>query len=340
MKKNLLFGTLILCGAINAQTTLTQANHAPVNGDMYGTKQCDSTGITPGGSGASVLWNYATLNIRNQAIFANNYTVTTSSNASFNPANVKAAPNSSNSAYYLASAGDLKYYGGDMVVSGQVATIGYTVPAVVAKYPMALNTFTGSTTSGTLSVIGQSGTFSGNCYVVADGTGTIALPGKTFTATTRVVTTQSLSYSAGSFVNGTISQLTYDYYSIGNFKTPVFTISSSTITSSLGPPTTQTLVTVNKNYLVVTGINENTNTITDLSVYPNPTTDFITLKTQNNAAKAVNVYDLTGKKLTTYLFENGESSFSTLNLVSGIYFYEIKDNANQSLSNGKFAVSH
>ena len=87
-------------------------------------------------------------------------------------------------------------------------------------------------------------------------------------------------------------------------------------------------------------MNENTNIVTDLSVYPNPTTDFITLKTKNSAAKAVNVYDLTGKKLTTYLFENGEASFSTLSLVSGIYFYEIKDNANQSLSNGKFAVSH
>jgi hypothetical protein len=57
MKKFYLGILLIFLGLslFKAQTILTQNNHAPVIGDVYKTRQCDSS-ITPGASGAGATW--------------------------------------------------------------------------------------------------------------------------------------------------------------------------------------------------------------------------------------------------------------------------------------------
>jgi len=337
MRKILLFSSVIISGAFNAQVTLTQANHAPANGETYSMLPSTSIISGPGASGASVMWNFATITLTSTA---NAYTASTNANTSFTPANVVVA-NSTESSYYLSSSNDLKYYGGNQTLSGFPVTLTYTSPAIYAKYPMTITTTSSNPIGGSISG-GGSGSFTGNSTAVANGQGTLMLPGKTYTNVLRVLATQTINFAIPAFLisNGVLNQDVYNFYVPGK-KNPVLSIIVSTVVAPpiAAAPSTNTVILVASDYLV-TGLNENTSNITDLLVYPNPATNFINLTTQSNDAKTVVVYDLTGKKLDTQNFSNKLATIKTTNLLSGIYFYEIKDNANQTLKSGKFSVSH
>jgi hypothetical protein len=59
--KVLLFSILLLTTHAMAQPTLTAMTNNPVAGDNFTAVTCDTTGVTPGVSGAGVAWDYHTL---------------------------------------------------------------------------------------------------------------------------------------------------------------------------------------------------------------------------------------------------------------------------------------
>ncbi|MCW3083448.1 MAG: hypothetical protein JWP12_814 [Bacteroidetes bacterium] len=76
-----------------------------------------------------------------------------------------------------------------------------------------------------------------------------------------------------------------------------------------------------------------------VSVYPNPATNKITLEC-SVTAKMVEVTDLTGRKVGTYMMNNNKVEVETSGYSNGIYMYNVYDTHGVSLNRGKFQVSN
>jgi len=335
MKKILLSLTFLSSLAVNAQT-LTQANHTPSFWDLtYSTYQCDTiaSGV-PGATGASAVWNYTPVV---HTSILNTYTTALSTNASFSPADAVVSSSASNASYYkTSSTTDLAYYGGNISVNGVSAIVKYSAPAIVAAYPMSLNTTTTSVTSGTVNVTSPfpiTAPFTGNCHVIADATGILNLPGRSYNDIIRLTTTQNITATG----TATINLVTYDYYSPSSSKAPILSVQSSVIASFSGT-SSQTITTLQKDYVAV-GIKEAKVNSNSVSVYPNPASSAISFTTAQPEVARIMIYDITGKLVTSELFEDETSKLNVSSFNDGIYLYTILGKNNQVLNTGKFNVS-
>ena len=335
MKKiYLAFFTLLTGLSLNAQ--LTDANHSPVAGEVFSTYQCDSLGVTPGASGASTLWNFATITTHSSVV--NNYTAAVNSNTLYPSPGVSVASALSNMSYYKASLSDLRYWGGNITVGGVAASLVYSTSAITAVYPMNFNSTGSSITSGSISIpaVSQTGTFTGNSEALADGTGTLVIPTGTFNNVIRVVTSQTINFNV-QLGAGTVNQKNYEYFNVGT-KEALFTITTSTITAPLVGTSTQTLITRTKP--VTVGIKENKQALIELSVYPNPSSTTVNFVTESAEAKQILVYDVTGKLVEKQNFTDGKLKLDVSGYSAGLFMYTVIGNNNQTLKTGKVTVSH
>ena len=80
---------------------------------------------------------------------------------------------------------------------------------------------------------------------------------------------------------------------------------------------------------VVTGIPEAKGISLNVSAYPNPTTDFITVKVENYETTNLlyQVYDINGKLLQTVKATGDETQIQTSNLAPANYFVKVLDNS-------------
>ena len=333
--KKIYLSIITTLAAFSVSAQLTDANHSPVAGDMFSAYQCDSTSISAGASGAGATWNYAAIATRSSIV--NNYTAAVNSNASYPQPGVAVASALSNMSYYKSSAASLNYWGGNIQVGVIAATLIYTSPAVIAAYPMSLNTTSTSATNGSISIpaIAQSGTFTGNSSTIADGSGTLVLPSGTYTNVLRVVTSQTINFTV-QLGAGSVNQKNYEYFKVG-VKEALFSINTSTIVSPAGT-STQTLVTRTKP--LITSLNENKAVAFELGVYPNPSSTTVNFVTENAEAKQVVVYDITGKLVEKQNLTEGKLKLDVSNYNTGLYMYSVIGNANQTLKSGKITVSH
>jgi len=209
-----------------ADAQLTTAIHAPVAGELYQRYQCDSTGIQPGPAGANVLWNFS---VATRSSVNHSYTAAVSSN--FQPATVSLESDKSREDHYRISPVTLQDFSSSfLLATSYYVNLNYISPSVKARYPMSLNTTSTAATSGFISaimIIPQAGTFIGTCTTLADGTGTLILPGITYTKVIRVVNTKAISFAMS--YNGTIVLKNYEFYADG-VKQPVFSIFTATLT--------------------------------------------------------------------------------------------------------------
>ncbi len=335
MKKVLLSISLLASAVfVNAQT-LTQLNHTPFAFDApFTTNQCDSTNISPGASGSGATWSYTPI-VHNS--IANTYITSFSSNGAFNPADAVVSSASNASYYITTSTTKLSYYGGNISINGFVGVVKYASPAIVAIYPMSLNTTTTSTTNGTITLsqpFPVTAAFNGNCTTTADASGTLALPTRTFTNILRLATTQNLIATG----TATINLLTYDYYAVGSSRSPILTIQTSTLTSSFGSPSSQTVTTLQKNYTTV-GVKETKSSKQNVSVYPNPASGQLNISVNGVEVSTISILDLTGKTVYTEPFDGVTKSINVSQLNEGIYFYNILDKEYQVTATGKFNIS-
>ena len=79
---------------------------------------------------------------------------------------------------------------------------------------------------------------------------------------------------------------------------------------------------------VVSGVDETENINLILSAYPNPTTDFLTLKIDASSTLSIQsmshqLYDISGKLLESKKIEGNETSIDMKNLVPAIYFLKV-----------------
>lgn len=72
----------------------------------------------------------------------------------------------------------------------------------------------------------------------------------------------------------------------------------------------------------------------DLSVYPNPTTEYISVNDNNDAVGFVAIFNLVGKKVKEFDFIKGESLF-VADLPKGMYLVQLQDRGRQVIKTQK-----
>jgi len=333
--KTIILSIFTFIGLATTAQTLTYANHSPAWGNIpFQTAQCDSTGIAPGAAGAGISWNYTPTNLHSLKTYTTSNTMP--GNTNYPSANVSVYSSTTDVAYHNTNTNSYNYYGGNLVINSFALNVVYSSPALYASYPMSLNSSTTSATSGTVNLTSPfavTQAFTGNCSVLADATGTLNLPGKTFNDIIRVVTSQTLVAGAAA----TVYLVNYDYYSPSASKAPIYSIQTSTINAAFQPSSTQTITTVLNNWTVV-GVEEAQTSKIELSVFPNPATTFINFSTASLEATKVIAFDMTGKVVATEIMEMGKTKMNIANLASGVYMYQVTNKNNQTLTTGKFNV--
>jgi hypothetical protein len=327
MKKiyTLIAAAFSIC-SMNAQI-LTQSNHAPIVGDVFQTVDCSSVGINPGGNGVAQTWNYSAMSVLTNTVTNTGVTVASTGSASSYPSASVAIQSGTANLFYSANSTNLYYWGGDIKVGGQNVTMAYTSAAIYASYPMAFGTTASSTVAGTNNSIAGPGTFSGSNTVTASGTGTLMLPGGyNFSNVLKVTTSTAMTFTTG-FGNGTYSQNKYDYYSSLS-KYPLLSITNETI-SSLAGTTTETVVTVNNNYKTVGVAEIGNETLTNVTVYPNPAKDNISIKfnNENSEFASFQLVNVLGQSIRQQSIPSvkGETvhNLNLNGIESGIYFVKL-----------------
>lgn len=348
--KKLYFSLFSVFAGLSSYAQFTQANHAPAAGDTWSTYQCDSTGVVPGTPGTGKLWNFASIPTRS-AIVVNYAASASSGNAAYASANVSVSASNNNTWFYGSGVSQLDFYGGSFSLNGIAGERIFTSPALAANYPMSLNQPMTSVTGGSINVtspLSSSGSFSGSANVVADATGTMVLPGTlgTFTSVTRMVYSLNTNFTVsvfGSPVNGTLTETFHHYYQSG-IKAPIFSISSATATIPSFTTASQTIVTRNKDAVGTSttgstvGLSEQV--LTEVNVFPNPSSGFVNFAVNVSKAATVAVYDITGKQVEKLILSEGTARLDVSGYTSGMYIYSVSDSKGKVLKTGKLAVSH
>ena len=86
--------------------------------------------------------------------------------------------------------------------------------------------------------------------------------------------------------------------------------------------------------LVTMAVQAQNSSKADLSVFPNPTTEYISITDHNDAVGHIAIFNLVGKKVKEFEFVKGESFF-VADLPKGMYLVQIQDRARQVLKTQK-----
>jgi hypothetical protein len=88
------------------------------------------------------------------------------------------------------------------------------------------------------------------------------------------------------------------------------------------------------------GIKESTKLFgTEVKAYPNPATSFVTISSTSDLAVSVDVFDITGKKITDGTFDDRKVRIETAGLAEGLYLYSVKDKDKKVIATGKVNVT-
>jgi hypothetical protein len=68
----------------------------------------------------------------------------------------------------------------------------------------------------------------------------------------------------------------------------------------------------------------------DLAVYPNPSTEFISVVDQNDAVGHLAIFNLMGRKVREFEF-NKHERYSVADLPKGLYLVQVQDKAGKTL---------
>ena len=86
--------------------------------------------------------------------------------------------------------------------------------------------------------------------------------------------------------------------------------------------------------LVGAALSAQNNRKPDLSVFPNPATEYISVQDNNDAVGFLSVYNLVGKKVKEFEFVKGEQ-YHISDLPKGMYLVQILDRSKRNLTTQK-----
>ncbi|MCE9539246.1 MAG: T9SS type A sorting domain-containing protein [Bacteroidetes bacterium] len=85
--------------------------------------------------------------------------------------------------------------------------------------------------------------------------------------------------------------------------------------------------------------NEINSRINNVIVYPNPSTNNISIVASSVDAAIIRITDITGRLIGTYSMTDNEANIQTSTFASGIYIYSILDQKKNVMSRGRFEIT-
>jgi hypothetical protein len=202
------------------------------------------------------------------------------------------------------------------------------------NYPYALGNSLTDTFDGMLSFtyagIPQNPSCTGNVYTSVDGQGTLLLPsGSSISNVLRYQTTDSIFATVNFLGNDIPIELVrnqYEYYDLANNTLPVFMYTRVIIQAqgATAPINKQTIVL--SSVLPTAFVGLENNSMSNLSMYPNPSDGMIRFNGIMGEA-TIEIYDLSGKKVVTQANLISGAEVNTGNLEAGMYTVLVHDAA-------------
>jgi hypothetical protein len=335
-----LFTALGFSAAALAQPTLTSANFAYAVSDNQLYYVADTNSLVDPTTGANVVFSYTGL--RGYGLTQNQFIInpaTTTYGTTFPTADYADTSNavSTNTRYS-------EIIGTDSIINlGFVANVP-TYGDIIAEYsynPEVLMTFPFNYSnnftdiySGTFTVQGQSTDGNGTVTVDADSWGQLQLPTITIDSVLRVrsveyVITDTLviPFPPITILPVEINAEYINYYKPSLSKFPILSYIAGTITQE-GTTLDSTQRFVSQYPLFGVNVNEITNNLVNLNIYPNPTNKnntILTLELEKNSAVKIELMNKLGQHIRTVYNDQvsqgiNNINVNTINLASGIYF--------------------
>lgn len=295
-----LFGMLLGFHAYSQNLVLTQAAYEPAIGDSSFYNVMDSSamlsGLPNGVTGSLCNWDFSTL-------------VATPIKANSSYADPLSVPEASAfpACNLVQKQGSLRnYYRSVSSPSPQTEMLGlnsssinltFTNTAVIAKFPIGLGSSFSDNIAGTF-VFSVSGNFTGTVSTVADGSGSLWLPGgQALHNVLRVKSVQTLNLLLGFLPFGTAKQVVYNYFHASQ-KFPVLNVTYSSLQLfGSTTPSTSVVITGNSKSIYMS-LEESEWKEEAVSLYPNPVSDLLHLELDKSLqVKRISCIDARGAML-------------------------------------------
>jgi hypothetical protein len=336
MKKiSIILITIVLFfSKINAQITISQSD-MPSNGDTirYSNASLSSLSFTPNLTGGSYTWNFNTLSKTSQDIYEYKSSTSTAyllyffgkiglktddiSISSFSLTNIYS--------FYTKNSSLFKTEGQGYSYNSIPLANNYIDDDEIYQFPLNFGDKDSSTFyfNYNLSAITSSLNYAQAGYRIneVDGYGSIVTPYSTYTNVLRVKTTlvSHDSIKILSFpINTTRKTITYKWLS-NTEKIPVLEISGTLLGSSY----TINSIKYRDKVQITSGIFESDKALVGATVYPNPFSDFLSLKSENINLE-YKIVDINGREILSGSFSNLENKNTEL-LPKGVYFVTISN---------------
>ena len=348
MTKNVLFiSALILSGMANSQVTITEANVAGPTDLVTQSNDTLPTVASPTG-GADQIWDYSTGLVAHEE---NSMTFSSpgwlNNAASFPTSNLAAVDQTGFEIYFINDASSMRMVGvaGDFFGSG-TDNIVLTNPAEeILRFPANYNdahttssiqrfSFLGSDVGAPVDSI-VSKTYR-TTDVLIDAWGSMTTPYGTFevlrVSETAVITDSAWAYTFGfeSLVqNGENTEYTYAFWSDDpTTRFPVMEMRHDNAGNVLNVEWLQSEPSVELNAL----------TLENVIVYPNPTSDQLTIEFNNDDVSSLEVLSINGTLMFSSLITSKKETIDVSKLEKGTYFYKLLNDKHDIISTNKFIV--
>jgi hypothetical protein len=323
--------------------------------------------ITIGGGGASQTWNFSTLNedVLDTLSFKNPAPLPGSSNFPLSNIGMVDTDQDSSWIFLTKNGAGLFIDGSYQIQQGQATVLSFV--ATIISFPSTMGTNFNGTWSGTIggfdvSAFGlgldslkvtRGSTTSSNI----DGWGNVTTPFGTFASLRQIVNQEDVDTTwekssatglwtlispttigilAGFGVN--LTDISYDTTRTARWWTDDPTARYPIVEMDYEANGTVNNIDWQKATPTV-GVDEQTISLSGVSLYPNPAKNQITVETRLTDNNSIKILDVTGKLISDNSFTSNKITLSVSSLDNGVYFYNILDVAGNVLHSNKFVVT-
>lgn len=313
-KRLLLIVSLLYTTLLFSQPSITSDVFGTA-GVSYTMKGIEEISFDPGDGGADVTWDFSEAVLNGGTDIREVVDAATSTyGADFPDANIATVTNDTSFTYYFISSAMLSYYGTETPSLKQ----SFDEPADLVDFPVTYNDTKTDDCSGSATVLGFDATLTGSSNMVADGYGTVILPGgATYDNVLRIrldidITGEVTGFPITAEINSTIY-----YWLMEGITGPVIQYTSAATAISGFPTTPAIFIDVNDALL------DDISTLHSISFSVQPTLAHDIIQISSEQHGIVSMYTMTGEKV--YCGESdAHSTIDVKNLYAGNYIVKLQ----------------
>jgi hypothetical protein len=200
-------------------------------------------------------------------------------------------------------------------------------PLKIIEFPMNQGDSFTDSIYGEVDVYSQIFDSYGAATITADGSGTLILGDSTFTNVLRIkmvetlqIDTTFIGFPINADVGGEVTRTMYSYYDFANYDFPLLRHASIAVSTNLFSGSFAAVYSIVELDLLDASFGEES--IQPISIYPNPSNDFIIV--QSTDVEQLIVVNSLGQTVTTIVNPQASENINVSQLESGIYFVQVK----------------